>query len=89
VRINNEKLNRMTKEQKDNAIELLFEIYDAGVQNKTIDLTGYLNDITKALSLHNVVGQSELLKADEEPIIKGEKYVADYVSKHGKDLTSL
>ena len=51
----------MTKEQKYNAIELLFEIYDAGVQNKTIDLTGYLNDITKALSLHNVVEQSEQL----------------------------
>ena len=56
----------MTKEQKDNAIELLFEIYDAGVQNKTIDLTGYLNDITKALSLHNVSQQRELLLAYEK-----------------------
>ena len=55
----------MTKEQKDNAIELLFEIYDAGVQNKTIDLTGYLDDVIKALSLHNVVGQSEQLSLSD------------------------
>lgn len=28
-------------------------------------------------------------KSDDGPIVKGEQYVADYVSKHGKDLTSL
>ena len=48
-------------EKLDYVRKLLFEIYNAGVQNKTIDLTGYLNDITKALSLHFVVGQSEQL----------------------------
>lgn len=58
----------MTKEQKDNAIELLFEIYDAGVQNKTVDLTGYLNDLNKALSLHNVVGQSEQYFCEHEEV---------------------
>ena len=56
----------MTKEQKDNAIELLFEIYDAGVQYKTVDLTGYLNDLNKELSLHNVSQQRELLLAFRE-----------------------
>ena len=51
----------MSKEQKDNVIDLLFEIYDSGVQNKTIDLASYLNDITKALSLNNISEQSEQL----------------------------
>ena len=55
----------MTKEQKDNAIELLFKIYEAGVQNETIDLTGCLNDITKALSLHNVSQQRELFVKEQ------------------------
>ena len=53
------------------------------------DARALLEEIKQALTIPVVVGQSELLKADEEPIIKGEKYVADYVSKHGKDLTSL
>ena len=44
---------------------------------------------TEILALLGVVGQSEQLKADDEPIVKGEQYVAEYVSKHGKDLTSL
>lgn len=41
----------MSEEQKDNAIKLLFEIYKAGVEHKTVDLTSYLNDITKALDI--------------------------------------
>lgn len=43
----------------------------------------------KQCTITGVVGQSEQLKADEELIINGERYVADYVAKHGKDLTSL
>lgn len=48
-----------------------------------------IDDFEKQLTIPVVVGQSEQLKPDEEPIVKGEQYVADYVAKHGKDLTSL
>ena len=48
-----------------------------------------ISAINKALTIPVVDYQRELLKAEEPPIVKGEKYVADYVAKHGKDLTSL
>lgn len=32
---------------QNNVIDALYEIYDAGVQNKTIDLSGYPRDIQK------------------------------------------
>jgi hypothetical protein len=44
----------MNEENKDKAIELLFEIYDAGVQNKSVDLTGYLNDMIKTLNINKL-----------------------------------
>ena len=54
--------------------------------NKYID---YLEQQVKSVGLSDVVGQSEQLKSDEEPVVKGAQYVADYVKKYGKDLTSL
>jgi hypothetical protein len=60
----------MTKDQKNQAIELLFEVYDCGQQSKTIDLIGYLDDIVRALNIADVGGNEVDLceNCDKRPV---------------------
>jgi len=52
---------KLTKEQ-----EILFEVYDKGVQNKDCDLDAYVEKMKQALSIAFVSQQRELLLAYEE-----------------------
>lgn len=49
---------KLTKEQ-----EILFEVYDKGVQNEDCDLDAYVEKMKQALSIAFVSQQRELLKA--------------------------
>lgn len=69
----------MTDKQKDTVIDLLFEIYEAGAQHKTIDLTGYLNDITKELSLESEENSMTFTKED----------IIEFCYQYYTDLTTL
>lgn len=60
----------MSKDKDETAINLLFEVYDAGIGNRTVDLTGYLNDIKQVLNVPDVVGRSEPLKALLERLLE-------------------
>ena len=47
---------KLTREQ-----EILFEVYDKGVQNEDCDLDAYVEKMKQALSIADVVGQREQL----------------------------
>lgn len=85
--LNNTNFDTMTEETLETIIlgHIAKELKDEIQIGRQVNLS---KTIMQALRIHGVVGRSEQLKADE-PIVKGEQYVADYVSKHGKDLTSL
>lgn len=60
----------MSKEQDEVAINLLFEIYDAGIGRKSVDLTGYLEDIKQALNIADVVFSETEVCNCKEPYVK-------------------
>ena len=46
------KFNRMKKSKKDKQLEnLLFEVYEKGVNNEDCDLTAYIEKVKKALTI--------------------------------------
>ena len=48
----NTKFNRMKKSKKDKQLEnLLFEVYEKGVNNEDCDLTAYIEKVKKALTI--------------------------------------
>jgi len=51
----------MSKKIQKEIVELLFEVYEKGVQQKDADLTSYYEKIS-ALSIPDVVQQRELLQ---------------------------
>ena len=54
----------MKKSKKDKQLEnLLFEVYEKGVNNADCDLTTYIEKIKKALTIQRVSQQRELLWA--------------------------
>ncbi len=75
----------MSKEQDEVAINLLYEIYDAGydagIGRKSIDLTGYLEDIKQALNIADVVGSEERAELPSEMPDVGTKEFNDLCSK--------
>lgn len=75
------------------AIELLLEIYDAGVQGKTIDLTGYLKDLKKLkeVFLQQPTPQTfkEAAEKEAEEYAKQQwgVYYDDVISNYGSELS--
>lgn len=59
---------KLTKEQ-----EILFEVYNKGVQNEDCDLDAYVEKMKQALSIAFVSQQRELL-------------IADFIEKYNKGL---
>lgn len=73
---------KLTKEQ-----EILFEVYDKGVQNEDCDLDAYIEKMKQALSIAFVSQQRELLIAYENKVGHSSKLDAEiFVDKYLQDI---
>ena len=77
----------MKNKKQDKQIKnLLFEVYEKGVKQQDCNLTEYIEKVKQALRIHDVVGQSEQLKAFSDYAQKrmwedGDKDLSEFVDE--------
>jgi len=74
---------KLTKEQ-----EILFEVYEKGVQNEDCDLDAYVEKMKQALSLSVVLGQSEQFCKCKQPDDRSDYEIDRNCFKCGKPIAN-